>query len=487
MVNGLEILNFMKDYGSDKGIHIGLNTSTLTDIWTGSFVKNKEGVWYMNGGVYPIMGLAGNNNTQKTGKAVYDMARILFRFSKSIIIYYDSESTLDLERFARMVDGMFGIEGYFEDNILNKRFFYMPACDDLDGTALHNRIKELYENFAALKNSKDKNERAQYESMKFNTPIWNEKTQSYIQGFGPVMVVCDSITEVSFDKLAFKQFEEGDIDAGGKKRTRDLEVGNLRRVLMEDTCRLGPRVGISSYWIAQTAGRFSMDGKPLEKETTHIRQDKKISAPKMMMKAPHLGIEILKGTVLKNPKTGEILYPSRNSGTILDAKLNPDLLDFTTSVYRNKMGASGARPGWLGSQREGIKEELSMYHIIKQAGYYGLEGSKEIHACSLYPDVTIRRTTVYDLVEDDKRLGRAIGLVYQLWFMQSFWGKLPKEFRIEPSELYQLVKDQGHDWNELLDTVDFYHDNPEFIKQPTLTIYELLEIAVNKKPIYWKA
>ena len=35
-------LSFLKDYGSDSSIHIGINTSTLFDIWTGNFIKNKE-------------------------------------------------------------------------------------------------------------------------------------------------------------------------------------------------------------------------------------------------------------------------------------------------------------------------------------------------------------------------------------------------------------------------------------------------------------
>ena len=44
----------------------------------------------------------------------------------------------------------------------------------------------------------------------------------------------------------------------------------------------------------------------------------------------------------------------------------------------------------------------------------------------------------------------------------------------------------GVDWNDILEnTVYFWHDNPEHIKKHTLTVYELLEIAVNKKKPYW--
>lgn len=479
-------LDFIKNYGSESSIHIGVNTSPLFDIWTANFIKNREGVWFLNGGVYPIMALAGGNNTQKTGKVVKDASVILFRFKNSIIFYGDQESTLDVERFARMVDDLFGIPGYFREHIENKRFFYMPSSEGIDGTALHNRVREIHDGVMALKNSKDKDERAAHESMMIDTPFWSERNKAYIRMYSPMLLICDSISETKFDKLAFKQFEEGDMDAGGKKRTRDMEIGNLRRVLVEDTCYLGPRAGIMSYWIAQTGDKFNIDGKPVEKDTTFIRQNKKLSAPKALMKLPHLGVEIIKGTVLKQPD-GSPLFPSKESGTLLDAKLNPDLVEYHTSIFRNKMGSSTTScVSFIGSQRTGINDGLSMYYILRSAGYYGLPGNPATHRCALTPDTVIRRTTINDQIKTDKKLERAIGICYHLWYIQSFWSNVPKEFRISPEELYTLVKEQGHDWDEILDTIDFWHDNAEFIKSPTLVLYELLEIAVNKKKPYWK-
>lgn len=479
-------LSFIKDYGSESNLHIGLNTSTLFDIWTGNYIKNKEGVWFLNGGVFPIMALAGGNNTQKTGKAVKDCSVILYRFKNSVIFYGDQESTLDLERFARTVDDLYGIPGYFREHIENKRFFYMPNSDGVDGTVLHNRVREVHDSILELKNSKDKEKQEQYKALMINTPFWSKKKNAYIQIFSPMLFVFDSISETKFDKLAFKQFDEGDIDSGGKKRTRDMEIGNLRRILVEDTCYLGPRVGIMSYWIAQTSDKISMDGKPLEKDTTFIRQNKKLSAPKAILKLPHLGVEIIKGVPLKN-SDGTQMFPSKDSGTLLDAKLNPDMIEYHTSIFRNKMGGSTTScVSFIGSQRKGINDGLSMYYILRSAGYYGLPGNPSTHRCALYPDVTIRRTTIHDQIENDKRLERALGICYQLWYIQSFWADINPNFRITPEELYELVKEQGHDWNEILDTIDFWHDNDEFIKQPTLTLYELLEIAVNKKKPYWK-
>jgi len=127
-----------------------------------------------------------------------------------------------------------------------------------------------------------------------------------------------------------------------------------------------------------------------------------------------------------------------------------------------------------------------MYYILRSAGYYGLPGNPTRHQCALIPDLTIMRTTINDMIETNSRLERAVGICYHLWFVQSFWSNLPENFRITPEELYTLVKEQGHDWDEMLDTIDYWHDNHAMIKQPTLVLYELLEIAVNKKKPYWK-
>lgn len=484
---GMSALSIFKNYGAEVNIHVALNTSTFFDIWGGMFLKGKDGVWYLNGGVFPIMALAGGNNTQKTGKVVKDSAVILFRFKNSIILYGDSESTLDISRFGNYVDDLYGIKGYFKEHIEDERFVYMPNSAGIDGTELHNRMKEIYNNIVHLRESKDKDEQSLYESLFIDTPFYSEKTGKVIRIISPMMMIFDSVSEIKFDTLAFKQFDEGNIDDGGKKRTRDMEIGNLKRILMEDTCNLGPRVGIRSYWIAQTADKINMDGRPQEKETTFIRQNKKYSAPKAMMKLPHVGVEILKGTVLKDSASGTVLYPrSKEAGLSNDSRLNPDLVEYTTEIFRSKSGGSGIGIPFIGSQSEGILDGLSMYGVLKGHGYYGLEGNNTRHACALLPEQTLMRTTVRSLIEENPKLERALGICYQLWYVNTFWDKHPTEFRITPTELYEKVKEQGHDWDEILDTIDFWHDNDEFIKKPILTLYELLEVAVNKKPLHWK-
>lgn len=484
MIN--DALKFLTAFQAESSLQIGLNINPIFDLYTTTMIKGKNGVWFQNGGLMPVNGLAGGNNTQKTGLAVDFCANLLYRFSKSIIIYGDTESTLDISRLGEKVDGLYGIPGYFDENILGTRFIYMPYSEGYDGTAYHNTIIDIYKRITALKDSKDKDERQAYEDLQLDTPFWSKKTNSFVTFFTPILFVNDSISETMFDKLMFKQFDEGEMDDGGKKRTRDMEIGNLRRIMMSDISLLGPRVGVRSLWIAQTSDVINMDGRPKEKDTTFLRQNKKISAPKAILKLPHVGYEIIKGVVLKQPDQ-TLTYPRANeAGIVLNAKAKPDLIEYQTTLFRNKSGISGGDQSFIAGQEEGICVHLSMYDTLKDNGYFGLIGNNTRHVCALYPHVTLTRPTVRDKIESDPKLRRALEFTYFLFYMSTFWSNFPVEWRVKPEDLYNMIVEQGINWDELYDTVYFWHDNHEFIKQPTLTLYELMEIAVNKKPIYWK-
>jgi hypothetical protein len=122
---------------------------------------------------------------------------------------------------------------------------------------------------------------------------------------------------------------------------------------------------------------------------------------------------------------------------------------------------------------------------MKSSGMFGLEGSVISHACVLYPECKVGRTTVWKKSIDDKKFYRALGICYQMWFMQTFWLKLDHKYRIPPQELYNKIKEQGIDWNDILEnTVDYWFTNPD-IKKFTVSTMELLKIALGERKPYW--
>lgn len=468
--------SFVKEVKSSNIIIPCFNFSPIFDLINGENVVGVDGVTYLNGGLCANNAVTGGNNTQKTGLTVLGMVRLLTRFQNSLVFFFDIEATFSVSRLEKMIDREMGVPGYFRDHILNKRFFYYSRNDSFDGSSVHNWFKET--NKAIKQDIKDK------KNVYMMTPYPGNDGEA-IRVINPIMPVTDSISEMHFTKTAL-HFQEGDVDEGGAKKTRDMVIGNQRRIVYEDCDVLGGEVGMLQMWTAQVVDIINMTGQPLEKESVFIRQGKKLKGPKSLMRIPQTGYEIIRGSALKNGQ--EWMYPDPFGKDVFidkDAKENPDLLSYSITPYRNKSGSSGGSFFFIGSQALGIQEGLTMYHAMKTSEMFGIEGNAVTHACVLYPECKVGRTTIRKKLLDDVKLYRALTICYQMWFMQTYWLAMDNKYRITPEKLYELIKEQGYDWNDILEnTVDYWFDNPD-IKKHSLSTMELLKIAIGERKPYW--
>lgn len=466
----LASFKFLEKVEASESIQIGLNFSPIYDINNGKFFVGKDDLAYCNGGITPNNAVTGGSNTQKTGMLILACLSFLQRFPQGVVVYGDTESTLDIDRLGEAFDARCGDQGFFRREILNKRFIYLSAAAGYDGTQLHNMIKEAYTEYKV--NRADRN-------FFIETPFL-DKAGKPIEIYVPIMLITDSLGELRFNEASVK-FQEGDVDEGGKKRTRDMEFGNLKRIVFEDAHHLGGLAGMKLWWVGQVTDIINMDGKPLEKQTTFIRQGKKIGkCPKAIMQLPAQGYEIIRGSALKSDQ--QWMYPNPLGRDVVidaDARENPDLLSYSYTMFRNKGGASGLAGTFLGSQSDGIQEGLTMYHNLKSNGYFGLDGSKVSHECTFLPGVKVGRTTIRDVLAKNPKFYRAITIMYHIMIMQRQWLRLPEQYRMTPEEIYKSIKDKGFDWDELLDSVDFWHCNPEITK-PTITAYQILRLATGE-------
>ncbi|BAW98413.1 phage protein [Vibrio phage pTD1] len=461
---------FLNKIESSESIQIGLNISPIYDINNGRFFIGKDDLAYCNGGMTPNNAVTGGSNTQKTGMLILSCLSFLERIPQGVIIYGDTEATLDIGRLSEAVDKRFGESGYFEREILNKRFIYLSSADGYDGTQLHNIVKDAYKDF-----QENKGDRSRYLET-----VFLDKNKKPIEIYTPIMVITDSLGELRFNEASVK-FQEGDVDEGGKKRTRDMEFGNLKRIVFEDSHHLGGIAGLKLWWVGQITDVINMDGKPLEKQSTFIRQGKKIAkCPKAILQLPAQGYEIIRGSALKSEQ--QWMYPNplgRDVVISADARENPDLLQYSYTMFRNKGGPSGLSGMFLGSQADGIQEGLTMYHALKTNGYFALDGSKLSHECTFLPGVKVGRTTVRKVIADNPKFYRALTIAYHIMKMQREWLRLPEQYRMTPEEIYKAVKDRGFDWDELLDSVDYWHTNPN-IDKPTITAYQIFRLATGE-------
>lgn len=468
--------DFVKKLQTSEIIIPTLNFSPVFDMLNGEIATGPDGKSYVNGGLCRNNAVVGGNNTQKTGLAVLAMVRTLTRYAGSITFFFDIEATFSVQRLANQVDREIGVEGYFARELLNKRFFYFSRNDGCDGTFVHDKFKELSVDIKeAIKAKKDI----------YMDTVYAGTDGKVIKIITPILIVTDSISEMHFHKVS-EDFQEGDVDEGGAKKTRDMVIGNLRRIVYEDADILGGASGVYQMWTAQIADIINMTGRPLEKESVFIRQGKKIKGPKALMRIPQIGHEIIRGSALKSGQ--EWMYPDpfgKDVVTTKDARENPDLLMYSNSPYRNKSGLSGISMFFIGSQSLGIQEGLTMYHSLKTNDMFGLEGSVINHACVLYPECKLGRTTIRKKLLDDDKLTRALTICYQLWYMNTFWLGMENKYRITPEVLYEKIKERGLDWNEILeDTVDYWFTNKD-IKKFTVTSMELVKVALGERDPYW--
>lgn len=467
---------FLKKFKSSDMINPSINTSPVTDMITGEYVVGPDGITYLNGGACSNNAIIGGNNTQKTGWTVLNMARMLLRIHTSVVFLIDQEGTFNMKRLADFVDREIGIPGYFYAELFDQRFFYFSRKDDFDGTWTHNFFKNYCEQVKqAIKNKED---------VYITTP-YPDNEGGNLKILNPCMPVVDSISEMEFIKVS-EHFQDEDVDAGGTQNTRDMKIGNMRRIVYEDCDTMGATCGMFQFWLAQVVDIINMTGKPLEKESVFIRQGKKLKAPKSLMRRPPIGLEIIRGSALKQGQ--EWMYPDPFGKDVVidaDARENPDLIYYTLTPYRNKNGSSGGNFFFIGSQSLGIQEGLTMYHAIKTNNMFGLEGSAISHACVLYPDCKVGRTTIRKKILEDRKLERALTICYQMWFMQYFWLGMDKKYRITPQELYTKIKDLGLDWDYILEhTVDYWFINPA-INKKTVSTMELLKVAIGEREAYW--
>ena len=471
--------SFAKKQKSSNTVIPTLNFSPMMDMINMEYLVGPDGITYGNGGICRNNAVTGGNNTQKTGQCVLMMARTLVRYHTSIVVFFDIEATFNVSRLADEVDREIGIPGYFYDEIMDVRFFYYSRNDikdPCDGNFVHQWFKDRHAD--VRQDIKDKVD------IYMSTP-YPDNDGGAMRIISPILTITDSISEMHFAKTSAK-FQEEEVDTGGAQKTRDLVIGNQRRIVYEDCDVLGGEFGAFQVTTAQVTDIVNMTGQPLEKETVFLGQGKKLKGPKSLLRIPQIGYRIIRGSALKSGQEWMYPNPFGSDATIgKDAKENPDLLFYTTSVFRNKSGASGGNLFFIGSQSLGIQEGLSMYHALKTTGMFGLDGSAISHACVLMPDCKVGRTTVWKKSIDDRKFYRALVICYQMWFMQTFWLTLDHRYRITPQELFAKIKELGIDWDDILEnTVDFWFTNPD-IKKHTVTTMELLKIALGERKPYW--
>ena len=98
----------------------------------------------------------------------------------------------------------------------------------------------------------------------------------------------------------------------------------------------------------------------------------------------------------------------------------------------------------------GLLNTVTHYHYLRQNAYYGLNGAdrskaanKTRHSLALYPEVTITRNSVRELVESDYKLKRAMEITAEYALVCNTWNtnQLPMMNGLSSDEVFDRLVD----------------------------------------------
>jgi len=446
-----------------------INVGALFDIPTGRFRLGPKGEYYLNGGLGGVVGVVGMPNNFKSTIQHYLMLSAANRMNASGIIApmhtYDTEDNMlyDLDKY----------------NILAERFEYIPEEPLYQGAwAITSKSKvDANKWFSSLV----KTAKTLQTGKKLKYPhIVSKMTKKPIELPPPSFVEIDSLTELesasTLETLEKKGLEDTNTlyMAQGLVRSKLVkklpEFTMLANMYFLATAHLGNEFNIAS-------GPFAPQPK---KQLSFLKQGDKIKGvpEKFLFLSTHFWYAH-SSKVLKNQNTGLPEYP------IEDNDVETDLHTVTLTQLRSKTGPSGFSITLVASQREGILPSLTEFHFLKE-NKFGIDGNPRSYWLDIYPDVKLSRTTVRKKINEDPKLRRALNITAELLQMMKFM-PIYKNYYMTPKELYEAIKKQGYDWNEILETrgwwtIDNYNEN----LPPFLSTLDLLRMAKGEYVPYWK-
>lgn len=483
-------MNLFNDIPTIPVLRPFLNIGAGLDIPTGSYYFGENGESILNGGLCPIFVIAGPQNTFKTTLINSAIASVLNRHESSSISEYCSEGTLTYTR----VNSIMNNERY--PNICN-----IPHGDE----TLPNELKRLFitsnaemtgdEYFAYIKNIALEKRKAKEHIL--TTPFINAKGER-IKVIYPTLSSIDSFSNLSISTIVEKT--SGNKVGDSKNNTIWLNEGSAKKQLVSQLPNLTANCGMYFILTAHVSNDFEeLQGQyaPKKPRLTYSKSGTKLSGAVKSLEWLANCIWEIQSIKPLSQKTGSgkegVKYPLIDS----DREDNStDMLEIKLCLTRNKHGRSGAIVTLVLSQREGLLPHLSQFHYIKENdshSSFGIEGNDRSYYLSLCPDIKLQRTTVRENIDSNYKLRRALEITSQLLQIKMLWDELPDDLWCTPKELYDDLKNKGYDWNELLETREwwkFKESNDEYPfhfdeEKPYLSTLDLLRMRKDFYKPYW--
>lgn len=391
-----------------------VNTGTLFDIMTGRFRQGVNDDWVLDGGLSQCLGISGRGQTYKSGLAGSLFARALNVYKDAEAYVYESENTIPS---AARYDDFVPANQPVSDRIVFKN----PTDYSLSG---------FYEDFKTLVEEKLKH-RGDY---LMESPFLNPQTGKPFKVWYPTFVLIDSFSRAR-SEVGDQQMEDNAID-GSKMNTYFLFDGNVKSKIMNDLPSRASKAGIYCIMTAHVGDKVDMDPySPSPKQLQYMKNtDRMKNVGSNFEFLTTALIQTIKATCLQTPDK-RCLYPCKGS---TDVEVN----QVDTTLIRCKNNASGIQVPFVISQYQGILNEVTNFHFLRQQKNFGMnvKGNNQIFNPLIMPEANLCRQNIRESAQD-YRICRALELTAQLCFIQRMWStfRMPEYISTPPEKFAELL------------------------------------------------
>ena len=452
------------------------NWFSLFDHMTGRYVKGKHGAWYMNGGVNHMMGWAGRGNTFKSAASGTMMATVAIRYKFEYTEFNDTEISLEAAR----------IQDYVNCSCANNHWEpvdLLSLYQNEENTWLHTAADQQTGDEWWRVNVKDEIDarRADYEKGKNlrKTPFV-ELNGKFREILSPWIYQIDSFSQMQVDAVD-RMYEKGDVGES-ELNTVAMKDMNSKAQLMNQMVLAGPRGHMYFSMVAHADDSIKMDPyAPNEKKLAGLKGNLKLKGVpgrQFSFLPNNLFIATAASLLLDKNKDPEFPHPN---ATGMGGETDLTIVRF--EQLRGKSGPTGACLDMIFSQQEVLLITVTEFWYLKTiCKNFGMEvkGNNSGFKLDIYPDVSFSRNTIRKIAKEDPKFCRAMAITAACAYMQNNWFNMEPECYISMKDLYEKIKANGFDWDEILgETVEYWYfeDQAKEIGKPTLTARTLFDMA----------
>lgn len=473
------VRRFNKDKVENIKPKVYLNIGALFDIPTASFIQGPKGDIFYNGGLSHNTGIIGPGGMYKSTLMHYAMlsacSKIFEAGYETDMDSYDTENNMDTNRLDNLASNF----DVFGKNITDKFWTVTDTTSKLG----NEWAKEFYE--FMIEKTKDKNSYIQSEGF---VDIDGKPIKFLI----PTFTEIDSLT--TFQTESVDEMLTGDLD-NSNTNTYAMKQGIFKTKFMTTLPKYLTQSGTYILMTAHVGEKVDMNANPYApqppKKLQFLKGNTAIKGSGSMFTFLTTGLWEVEN--IKNlTNTGdEPLYPINS-----DDNAGTDLNMITVKILRSKNGSgSGIRLPIVVSQTKGVQPTLTEFHYLKTNNKvngsngpgYGMSGNNTTYHLDIYPNVNIQRTKIRNLIDNDKKLRRAINITSELLQLHIFARPylLENDLLMTPLELYEALIKEGYNWDEILETRGYWLFNQYTAKTKFLSVIDLLRMAKGKYKPYW--